>query len=649
PEAPSEPGTPAGPGAGSGSGATSESSALIDAFRRAEDFVHVRALRLLNLQAHERETQVHLMLANRQRGLVEYWTFLMLSMAIATLGLAMDSTTVVIGAMLVSPLMGPIVEFAMGLVVGSPVLTLRSTLRITGSVVAVVAGAWLITVVLPFQEITSEVAARTQPTLLDMALAVCVALAAALTTVKARSETNIVAAGAAIGIALVPPICVVGFGLGIGDPEVYVGAFLLLVTNFFAIIAVGVVSFYLLGYERVSVRPWDDEAMAAAPPRSLTRRVLGGVERVFGSRRTGLLFRFVLPVLLVAPVWRPLSAGLRQITWEAQTRAAVSEIMSEVESQYDEFDTEWSVSGERVSVSTYLVGSVATADSLRGRLETRIAAASGVQPDVEVNAMPNYSALQRAVEPRAREPEGAQDPPEIELARIRGEFAAALERTWPSSAYGALLGWHVQLGDAGSVELHIQHLGPEPDAGAGLLLGSVLGPQVPRRLTIRFDPIDTATVRAALEESVAWLPTLAQGVATAQEAQGVRVCVTLPDDSALQRAEGAQAVADATRALLEGLPRDRYILTATGDVFEMWLEPRAVGGSAAVTLPSSPRQPVDSAGLPGAEMPGAGEPGAGEPGAGGPSASSAVPSAPGPLAAVPDTTQAPPAGGACGR
>ncbi len=242
------------------------------------------------------------------------------------------------------------------------------------------------------------------------------------------------------------------------------------------------------------------------------------------------------------------------------------------------------------------------------------------------------------MEARLREPEREEEPPEVELARIRGAFATALDQAWPTSAYGPLLGWHIQVSDAGRIELHSQHLGAQPDAGAALLLGSVLGPQVPRGLGIRFDPIDTAPVMASVDESVSWLPSLARGVATAQEAEGIRVCVVVPEESVLQGAVGARTVADATRALLAGLPPERYDLTMTGEGFEMWLEPLPADRLEAVTLPPPPGQPADSS--PSA-APAAGTPSAGDLVTPMPEAGGAVPAA--------QTTQAPPSGGACAR
>src|SRR5689334_16454854 len=94
--------------------------------------------RLLRLpEGFQRET-VHAMLRRHRTEAPSYWAQLVLSAGIATLGLVLDSGAVIIGAMLVAPLMGPIVELAMGFAVGSALLAIRSAMRIAASVCVVV-------------------------------------------------------------------------------------------------------------------------------------------------------------------------------------------------------------------------------------------------------------------------------------------------------------------------------------------------------------------------------------------------------------------------------------------------------------------------------------------------------------------------------
>ena len=146
----------------------------------------------------DREATVRAMLDRSGRAPAGYWLQLLLAMGIASLGLVLGSTAVVIGAMLISPLMNPIVELGMGLAIGSPFLVLRSSARTGASIVVVVTSAALLTLALPFTEVTSEIAARTSPTALDLLVATLCAIAAAYTSVRPGSDTTSTAAGTAI-------------------------------------------------------------------------------------------------------------------------------------------------------------------------------------------------------------------------------------------------------------------------------------------------------------------------------------------------------------------------------------------------------------------------------------------------------------------
>src|SRR5688572_13990747 len=154
------------------------------------------------------------MLERNANEATSYWLQLVVSIGIATLGLVLGSAAVIIAAMLVAPLMGPIIALAMGLATGTPFLVLRSLGRILLSVIVAVGGAALITVLLPFHELNGEIAARTYPTVLDLLTAGFCALAGVYASLRPGSDTAATAAGTSIGISLVPPLCASGFGLG---------------------------------------------------------------------------------------------------------------------------------------------------------------------------------------------------------------------------------------------------------------------------------------------------------------------------------------------------------------------------------------------------------------------------------------------------
>lgn len=155
-----------------------------------------------------------------------------MSCGIAMLGLLQDSAAVIIGAMLISPLMGPIIEFGMGLATFD-FRTVRQSLRTLAVGVALaLAIAILIVWLSPLQEATGEILARTRPTLFDLLVAVFSGLAGAYATVTRKGEAIV---GVAIATALMPPLAVVGYGIAVANWEIAGGAAFLFMTNLLAI------------------------------------------------------------------------------------------------------------------------------------------------------------------------------------------------------------------------------------------------------------------------------------------------------------------------------------------------------------------------------------------------------------------------------
>jgi len=155
-----------------------------------------------------------------------------MSCGIAMLGLLQDSAAVIIGAMLISPLMGPIIELGMGLATFD-FRTVRESLRTLAVGVALaLAIAVLIVWLSPLQEATGEILARTRPTLFDLLVAVFSGLAGAYATVTRKGEAIV---GVAIATALMPPLAVVGYGIAVANWDIAGGAAFLFMTNLLAI------------------------------------------------------------------------------------------------------------------------------------------------------------------------------------------------------------------------------------------------------------------------------------------------------------------------------------------------------------------------------------------------------------------------------
>lgn len=534
---------------------------ILHLLRELERRIHAFALRSLGLTPDDRVNVVEAMFTRRRRDAVSYWLQLLLSMGIATVGLVLGSTAVVIGAMLIAPLMGPIVELGMALVVGSPVLTIRSFGRMVGSVLAVIGGAALLTLLLPFQEVTSEIASRTFPTVLDLLLAIFVALAAAFTTVRSSSETTSAAAGTAIGIALVPPVCVIGFGLGIGSASVTGGAFLLFVTNLTAILLISVLSFWTLGFETVDAAEWEAAALAEARPGSAVHNAVRVLQGVFGSRY-GRVLRVGLPLLLVGAVIVPLRSALDQVAWEVRARSAVSRILGEALQSRNAVQSMVDVKRGTVSTQLYLVGSPEDATTLQDDLLTRIAAATGVVPSVRVVAVPDVSAMQQLTVSREVAP---KTPPMTHIPAVREELGAAVQAVWPAALLGPVLAWRLEVQDSTFPRLVISHAGEPGGPAVEELLARSVSDRVGAAVAVRTRAYSPDTVSARGARGVEWMPELVRAVETAREVEGLFACVGVPGERALSRDAGLARLAELVRLETARLPPERVHLASEGD------------------------------------------------------------------------------------
>jgi uncharacterized hydrophobic protein (TIGR00271 family) len=201
----------------------------------------------------------------RQPYLVQFFILMALSAAIASFGLANDSAAVVIGAMLVAPLMTPILASAAALVQGWLERAIMSLAIVAaGSLVAV--GIGLIVALLTGRlasgaPLPGELLARTSPNMGDLAIAVLAGIAGAFVSV--RSEASSALPGVGIAVALVPPRATIGMTLGVGSPDLAVGASLLYMTNLVGIVVAASVVFTLAGFaafaatsERARRRAW---------------------------------------------------------------------------------------------------------------------------------------------------------------------------------------------------------------------------------------------------------------------------------------------------------------------------------------------------------------------------------------------------------
>lgn len=204
-----------------------------------------------SLTAEERR-EIKAELAESSRASYDFLILVVLSCAIATSGLLTNSVAVIIGAMLVAPLMSPIIGVGLASVTGDSKL-LRTAIGtlLLGAVLAVLLSfvMTLINRFLPFislQDIPSEVFARTRPTPIDLVIALSGGLAAAY----ALTRKNLSAAlpGVAIATALMPPLSTIGIGLALARWDIAGGASLLFLTNAITIAFAAALVFFIRGF-----------------------------------------------------------------------------------------------------------------------------------------------------------------------------------------------------------------------------------------------------------------------------------------------------------------------------------------------------------------------------------------------------------------
>jgi uncharacterized hydrophobic protein (TIGR00271 family) len=253
---------------------------------------------------------------DRARKLSAYWTLLLLAAAIASAGVVSDSTATVIGAMIVAPLMTPIIGVVLAVTIGDGRnLAISAALVITGAlaVIAVGYGFGLLAEVPVDAARSSQVAGRVNPGLIDLAAAIATGAVGAFAVV--RSDVSDTLPGVAIAISLVPPLAVVGLTLEAGEGDEAVGALLLFLTNVGAILVTGVL---VMALYRVRTAALES---AARPPlgRRAAVTVIVAFVVVIAVPLAGSTARIVDERLTTASVTDVATAWADRASWEIVT------------------------------------------------------------------------------------------------------------------------------------------------------------------------------------------------------------------------------------------------------------------------------------------------------------------------------------------
>ncbi|HXL35602.1 MAG TPA: DUF389 domain-containing protein [Ktedonobacteraceae bacterium] len=268
---------------------------------------------------------------------------LLLATVIATYGVLSNSTATVIGAMIVAPLMGPIMATTSAVVMGSLPRALRAFALTVVGIIAVIIFSYLLSWIVPSFIISfttnGEITSRINPGLLALLTALGAGAAGAF--IVSRAEIADALGGVAIAISLVPPLCVVGISLRCGQMSAALGSFLLFMTNFLAILFAGGVVLVIIGLGKSAV-----------------------LKEQLRLRRRGLIL-FVVCLLLVTI---PLSVTAYQnITSATENANATTEVQNWLKGTSYQVDTV-SVNGQVVSVTVDGTGQIKPLQQLANQL-----------------------------------------------------------------------------------------------------------------------------------------------------------------------------------------------------------------------------------------------------------------------------------------
>lgn len=191
---------------------------------------------------------------------------LFFAIIVASVGLNVNSTAVIIGAMLISPLMGPINGIGLAIGISDEKLLQKSLKNLAIMVGISLVASTLYFLLSPINDARSELLARTQPTIFDVFIGFFGGLAGIVATSR-KSQSITVISGVAIATALMPPLCTAGFGIATGQIWYFLGAFYLFFINSFFIALATFITVRLLGFPQVR---YVDEAQSRKVKRITT-------------------------------------------------------------------------------------------------------------------------------------------------------------------------------------------------------------------------------------------------------------------------------------------------------------------------------------------------------------------------------------------
>lgn len=224
---------------------------------------------------------------------------------IALLGLLENSPAVIIGAMLISPLMGPILSCGLALTSADWLLSKKALRNLGLSVLETIVITALATWLMPLKSVTPEILARSNPNLMDLLIAIFSGFAGTLALCSRRGGLTIIP-GVAIAVAVMPPLATVGYGISTHQWSIARGAFLLFFTNLMAIVISANIVFFFVGFR------------ARQQPQGTGRQIFF---------RYRVLLAWLILIVLSFPLMQTLIGAARQVAMRKDVARSLKEYL----------------------------------------------------------------------------------------------------------------------------------------------------------------------------------------------------------------------------------------------------------------------------------------------------------------------------------
>lgn len=394
-----------------------------------------RLQKWLRIHVHQRPAVYAQVYETAEMTSLSYWLEIVFSAGIAVFGLVINSPAVIIGAMLISPLMGPIMATGLALAVGDLYLAIKAIGKLVASILLAVGLSAFIVWLLPFHSVTPEILARINPNLLDLGIALFSGLAGSVAVCRSSGGSGVTTLpGVAIAVALMPPLCALGFGLGSGaNMRIMGGAGLLFLTNLVAITASAFFIFLLVGMNAPDVRA----QMAVSRQNEAFAQKLSHTPLARMVANSGQLhWRIIMLLVLLATIAVPLRSAFLQVAGEAIARSAVQEVVRTLLPPADLVSQQVEVGRDAVLIRLISTRNVPE-EKLR-EAEREIERRTGRHARMSVSSIASQSELADLVQRLTVPPPLPPGPAPKTLVEIHNELIQRIqpvvEGLWPSEA-----------------------------------------------------------------------------------------------------------------------------------------------------------------------------------------------------------------------